>query len=70
MLFIAGMIISVWIIIGSSLSLNLGGYLSLLIYCVIGVVVYFFMQAYRKKHPELDVNISLTPADKERFKTL
>lgn len=70
LLFIAGMIISVWIIIGSSLSLNLGGYLSLGIYCLIGVAVYFFMQAYRKKHPELNVNMSLTPADKERFNSL
>lgn len=70
LLFIAGMAISVWIIIGSSLSLNLGGYVSLIIYCLIGVGVYLFMQSYRKKHPELDVNISLTPADKERFHTL
>jgi APA family basic amino acid/polyamine antiporter len=70
LLFIAGMIISVWIIIGSSLSLNLGGYLSLLIYCLIGVAVYFFMQVYRRKHPELDVNMSLTPTDKERFNSL
>ncbi|MDX9958077.1 MAG: APC family permease [Spirochaetia bacterium] len=70
LLFIAGMIISVWIIIGSSLSLNLGGYLSLAIYGLIGVAVYLFMQGYRKNHPELDVNISLTPADKERFNTL
>ncbi|MGD9939639.1 MAG: APC family permease [Clostridia bacterium] len=70
LLFIAGMIISVWIIIGSSLSLNLGGYLSLAIYGLIGVAVYLFMQGYRKNHSELDVNISLTPADKERFNTL
>ena len=39
LLFIAGMAISVWIIIGSSLSLNLGGYVSLIIYCLIGVEI-------------------------------
>ncbi|GAB1482457.1 APC family permease [Treponema sp.] len=69
-LFIAGMFISVWIIIGSSLSLSIGGYVSLAIYFAIGIVIYFLMNAYRKSHPECDVHMSLTPADKERLKTL
>ncbi len=70
LLFIAGMIISVWIIIGSSLSLNLGGYLSLAIYFAIGVGIYMMMNVYRKSHPECNVDISLTPDDKERLQTL
>lgn len=66
-LFIAGMIISIWIIIGSSLELPIGGYISLLIYSAIGVILYFLMESYRKKDPEKLKLITLTPDDKDKF---
>ena len=43
LLFIAGMIISVWIIIGSCMELNLGGYISLVAYCVVGLVMFLLV---------------------------
>lgn len=67
-LFIVGMIVSVWIIIGSALELPIGGYISLAIYFAIGIVVYLLMESYRKKDPEKNKLITLTPADKEFFK--
>lgn len=70
LLFIAGMIISIWIMIGSSLALPLAGYLSLAIYFAIGILIYIFMGFYRKGKPELDPNIMLTPDDKEKYGTL
>jgi APA family basic amino acid/polyamine antiporter len=62
-LFIVGMIVSIWIIIGSSLELPLGGYVSLIIYFLIGVIVHYVMEAYRKKHPDTYNLITLTPED-------
>lgn len=59
----AGMVISVWIIIGSSLELPLGGYISLAIYSAIGIVLYFLMENYRKKDPVNLKLITLTPDD-------
>lgn len=64
-LFIIGMIISIWIIIGSSLELPLAGYVSLLIYFLIGVGLYLLMAYYRKMDPEAHKLITLTPADKD-----
>lgn len=64
-LFIFGMIVSVWIIIGSTLELPLGGYISLAIYTAIGFVLYFLMESYRKKDPENLKLITLTPDDKK-----
>lgn len=60
--FLIGLAISVWIMIGSCLELPLGGYISLLIFIALGVLVYFLMQAYRKKHPELAL-LKQTPDD-------
>jgi APA family basic amino acid/polyamine antiporter len=62
-LFIVGMIVSVWIIIGSSLELPLGGYVSLIIYFLIGIIVHYVMEFYRKKHPDTYNLITLTPED-------
>lgn len=63
LLFIAGMVISVWIIIGSCLELSIGGYISLIVYCLIGVVFYFCMEIYRKKSPKDNDLLTLTPED-------
>lgn len=67
LLFILGMAVSVWIIIGSCLELPFGGYVSLAIYAVIGFVLYGLMGSYRKKNPESYKLITLTPADKDSF---
>lgn len=63
--FILGMIISIWVVIGSCLELSMGGYVSLLVYCIIGVVLYFVMGQYRKKDPKAHGLITLTPDDIE-----
>lgn len=62
--FIIGMFVAIWIIIGSSLELPIGGYVSLGIYSLIGVVIYFAMKVYRKKDPQNLSPITLTPKDK------
>jgi len=67
-LFIIGILVGIWIIIGSCLELDLNGYISLLVYFAIGVVVNIFMDYYRKKHPEEYKLITLTPEDKEKSK--
>lgn len=67
LLFILGMIVSVWIIIGSCFELPIGGYVSLAIYAAIGFVIYYVMESYRKKNPEKFKHIILTPADKDNF---
>lgn len=63
LLFIVGMIISVWIIIGSCLELSIGGYISMLVYCLIGVALYIIMGIYRKKNPKEHNLLTLTPQD-------
>lgn len=63
-LFGLGIVISIWIIIGSSLELPLGGYISLAIYCLIGVVLYAVMESLRKKNPKELALKTLTPSDK------
>lgn len=62
-LFILGMLISIWVIIGSCLELTLGGYLSLAVYCVLGVAIYFFVETRRKQNPALGETLVLTPDD-------
>lgn len=62
-LFIVGMLVSIWIMIGSSLELPFGGWVSLAIYCLIGLVIYLGMEAYRKKHPTALALRTLTPDD-------
>lgn len=60
--FVLGMIISVWIVIGSCLELPIGGYVSLIVYAAVGLVLYLIMKYYRKGKPEL-APITLTPED-------
>ena len=62
-MFILGMIISVWVIIGSCLELAIGGYISLIIYCLLGVAMYMVMGQYRKKDPKEHALVTLTPDD-------
>lgn len=56
-----GMIVSVWVVIASSLSLDFAGWMSLVAYMAIGLVVLFLMEAYRKKNPGKLDPIILTP---------
>lgn len=63
--FILGMIISLWVVIGSCLELSLGGYVSLLVYCIIGLILYLVMGQYRKQDPKAHALITLTPDDIE-----
>ena len=63
LLFGAGIIISIWIIVGSCLELPIGGYISLGIYCLIGMLLYLFMEVLRKKSPKELALITLTPDD-------
>ncbi len=56
-----GMIVSVWVVVASSLSLDLAGWMSLVVYMVIGLGVLFAMEAYRKKNPGKMEPIILTP---------
>ncbi|OQB24321.1 MAG: GABA permease [Firmicutes bacterium ADurb.Bin182] len=65
-LFIFGALVSVWIIVGSCLELPVGGYISLGIYAVIGVVLYVVMHFLRKKNPKELAHIVLTPDDIEK----
>ena len=70
-LFVAGLVISVWIVIGSMLELPIGGYVSLAIYFLIGYGLHVAMGILRKRDPEkYPVLTSLTPEDKERLGTL
>lgn len=56
-----GMIVSVWVVIASSLSLDAAGWLSLVFYMAVGVAVMIGMDRYRKAHPgELEPKL-LTP---------
>lgn len=64
--FVLGMIISVWVIIGSCLELAVGGYVSLVIYCLIGVVMYLITAQYRKKDPKNHELVTLTPDDVDK----
>lgn len=63
LMFVLGMAVSIWVIIGSCLELAIGGYVSLIIYCVLGVVMYMIMSGYRKKNPKEHELITLTPED-------
>lgn len=70
-IFIIGLFISVWIVIGSALELEIGGYISLAIYFLIGYGLHLLMAILRKRDPEkCPVLSTLTPDDKERMGTL
>lgn len=68
--FIIGMLISIWIIIGSTFELPLGGYISLVIYFLIGAVLSSLMKVYRKNNPGKADPIILTPSDKESVEAI
>lgn len=67
LVFILGTLIGTWIIIGSFLELEIGGYISLAIYVVIGIGLGLIMDFRRKQNPGKHELITLTPADKESF---
>ncbi len=62
-LFVLGILISIWIIIGSCLELPIGGYISLGIYLLIGLLIYVFMGRFRKENPGRIELVTLTPDD-------
>lgn len=62
LMFILGMIISIWVVIGSCLELAIGGYISLVVYCLIGVAMYAAMAMYRKKNTDNQL-VTLTSDD-------
>jgi len=63
-LFPLGMIISLWIAVGSCLELPVGGYISLAIFLLIGLVLFVIMNNYRKTKG-LTLR-TYTPADIEK----
>lgn len=65
-MFILGMAISIWIIIGSCLELAIGGYISFVIYCAIGAAFFIGMNYIRKSEGAEHALKTLTPKDIER----
>ncbi len=63
-----GMAVSVWVVIASSLSLDFAGWMSLVAYILVGVLVMVFMESYRKRHPGKLDPILLTPDSIHAFK--
>lgn len=60
-MFLVGMGISIWLVIGACMELDAGGYLSLLLFFGLGVVVFWVADFYRRKQGrELT---ALTPED-------
>ena len=60
-LLIFGMAFSVWVVVASSLSLDFAGWMSLVVYMLIGVAILIAMESYRKKNPGKLDPIVLTP---------
>ncbi|PIE55533.1 MAG: amino acid transporter [Dethiosulfovibrio peptidovorans] len=60
-LFVIGLIISIWIIAGSCMELDAGGYLSLVIFFAVGYVIYMVSNHYRRTQ-NLEL-VTLTPDD-------
>ncbi len=63
LVFILGMIVSVWIIIGSCLELSFAGYLSFAIYCAIGAALYIIFGHLRKASASDEQLKTLSPDD-------
>jgi hypothetical protein len=61
------MLIGTWIIIGAFMELEMGGYVSLAAYMLVGIGLGLIMDIRRKRNPGKHELITLTPADKERF---
>lgn len=47
---VLGMLISLWVIIGSCMMMDLGGWIAFVIFCVVGIVMYTGMTVYRNKN--------------------
>ena len=62
-----GMVVSIWVVIASSLSLDFAGWMSLVVYMLIGLVVLPLMDSYRKKNPGKLEPIILTPDNIEEI---
>ena len=56
-----GMLISLWVIIGSCMMMDLGGWIAFVIFCIVGAALYAGMTIYRKKNGE-ELK-TFTPAD-------
>ncbi len=65
-----GILVGIWILIGSMLELDIGGYISLAIYIGVGILLNLLMGIRRRKDPEKNKLITLTPEDKDRFNTI
>ncbi len=63
LLFILGMLISLWVIIGSCMMMDMGGWIAFVIFCAVGAFLYISMALYRKKNPEGNQLVTLTPDD-------
>lgn len=50
LLSVCGMLISLWVIIGSCMMMDLGGWIAFIIFCAVGIIMYSCMTAYRKKN--------------------
>ena len=61
LLSICGMLISLWVIIGSCMMMDMGGWIAFVIFCVVGAALYAGMTIYRKKNGE-ELK-TFTPAD-------
>lgn len=64
-MFVLGMIVSIGITIGSCMEMPVGGYISIVIYMIVGVVVYCLIEQYRKKNPGKFEPVNLTPENIE-----
>lgn len=64
--FVLGLFISVWIVIGSCLELPLGGYVSLVIFLAVGGLLFAMMKHLRSKNPEAMALKTFTPEDIEK----
>lgn len=49
LLFILGMLISLWVVVGSCIDMELAGWIALVLFCLVGVLLYVGMSVYRKK---------------------
>lgn len=49
LLFVLGMLISLWVVVGSCIDMDLAGWIAFVIFCAVGVLVYVGMSIYRKK---------------------
>ncbi len=62
---VAGMVVSVWVVVASSLSLDFAGWMSMVAYMAVGVIVLAVMNAYRKNNPGKLDPVVLTPDNVE-----